>query len=356
MKFLEKIYIKELNSPDSDRVRLEDSKLSDGTIQLMISIDGNEFIPSSILSDDETLFSQSFNLWIEERKTQLIDKANEILALYDNATRFDKLKKAYKANTLSPFLGAGISIPSKYASWTAFLYKLRQESDVSEDTLITFLSQGKYEEAAQALYEDLGATLFNEHLENEYSSDREIFGAINYLPLLFTTSSILTTNFDNLLERIFAGKNQGFDSVKSGKYLDEILRQLAEGSRILIKLHGDCKQISDRVLTLDEYNLSYGKDDYLERFFNRVLFKGSLLFIGCSLTNDRTIHTMKKVVKNEGASVLPRHFAFLEEIKDEPLRKKRKRELASANIFPIWYLEGDHDESIEALFLKLLED
>ncbi|WP_243349592.1 SIR2 family protein [Parabacteroides sp. FAFU027] len=356
MKFLEKVYIKELNSPDSDRVSIKDTKLSDGTKQLMISIDGNDFLPSSILFDDETSYSQSFELWMQERKDILKDKANQILALYDNIERFNKLSKSLKANSIIPFLGAGISIPSNYASWTSFLYKLRYESEITEEDLNSLLIHGKYEEAAQILYEDLGDALFNEHLENEYSAEREICGSINYLPILFPDSSIITTNFDNNIERIYNDLGQGFNYIKSGKYLDETIRQMSSGSKFLIKLHGDCIQIADRVLTKIEYDMAYLNGDVLERFINRLLIKGSLLFVGCSLTNDRTIHTIKKIVKKEGAGSLPRNYAFLEEIKDNKMRSKRKRELASANIFPIWYPEGQHDESIEALFLKLLEE
>jgi hypothetical protein len=48
------------------------------------------------------------------------------------------------------------------------------------------------------------------------------------------------------------------------------------------------------------------------------------------------------------------HFAFAE-LKDGDDRVARRRTLASANIFPIWYPQGEHDTSIEALLLKLPE-
>ena len=57
----------------------------------------------------------------------------------------------------------------------------------------------------------------------------------------------------------------------------------------------------------------------------------------------------------EGAHTLPQHYAFLE-LKDGIDRVERKKALAKANIFPIWYPEGEHDESIEALLLALMEE
>jgi hypothetical protein len=43
------------------------------------------------------------------------------------------------------------------------------------------------------------------------------------------------------------------------------------------------------------------------------------------------------------------------ELKASDDRVTRKKHLAEANIFPIWYPEREHDESLEALFLKMLE-
>jgi hypothetical protein len=83
------------------------------------------------------------------------------------------------------------------------------------------------------------------------------------------------------------------------------------------------------------------------------MFGRSILFLGCGLCADRTIKTMKASVTKFGPENLPRHYAFLE-LKAADDRVARKKFLAGANIFPIWYEEGDHDEALEALFLKLL--
>lgn len=338
-EYLQKLYNEYLNS--------------DGEVL----IESYPFNRSSILSELEPeTYSQTFRDWENQRKDTLSIKANEILKLYDNEKRFAKLKKAIKSNGVIPFIGAGLSVPSDYPSWTAFLYRLIEESQISEEKLDAILQEGKYEEAAQKIYEDIDGELFNELLENEFSHEREVFGAVNYLPVLFQQHSILTTNFDNLLEKVFCEKDNGFDEVKSGKNLEEVLRKIASGSRILIKLHGDCMQVLDRVLTQEEYEKTYADGKVLVRFFNRIMYKGSMLFLGCSLSSDRTILTMKSIVKEEGADGLPRNYAFLEEIKDSDQRRIKIKDLAKANIFPIWYPEGDHDESLEALFIKLLED
>jgi hypothetical protein len=104
-----------------------------------------------------------------------------------------------------------------------------------------------------------------------------------------------------------------------------------------------------------EYDAAYADIGVVKNFFNKVMFGQSLLFLGCSLSVDRTINLMKEIVREYGAEALPRHYAILE-LKATDDRVARKKHLSEANIFPIWYEEGEHDESLEALFLKLMED
>jgi len=322
-----------------------------------VEIENSTFQRSQILCEIEPeTYDVSFEDWRLQRITDLKEKADNIIGLYDNSKRFEKLKKAFDSGNVTPFIGAGMSIPSSFPSWTSFLFQLCEESDVTEEQLEEMLALGKYDEAAQEIFDDLGNAIFNEHLENEFSIDKNIIGAINYLPTLFKKSSIITTNFDTLIEKTYVGKDNDFDEVKGGMYLDEVIRKITGGSRILIKLHGDCRQVTDRVLTLQEYEKAYAENGQLKKFFKRFMYNNTMLFLGCSLSNDRTLKTMKEIVEDEKGDSLPRHYAFIEEIKDEAKRKQKKKDLAKANIFPIWYIEEEHDESIEALFLKLMED
>lgn len=338
MDFLKKKYDVELNS--------------EGAVVIV----GSEFERSRILGELEpATYDMAFTDWLEQRQERLLEKADEIIAQYDNAPRFEQLKRTYKAGGTIPFVGAGTSIPCGYPGWTGFLFQICAESHVSEDDLRELLEKGEYEQAAQILHDDLGAALFNENLESVFSSEKEPAGAIHYLPLLYPGSSIITTNYDRLIEQAYKGVQQGFDVIRYGRSLAECVRLMAAGSRMLLKLHGECDQAEDRVLLKNEYDLAYADGAAVEIFFNRVLFGKSLLFIGCSLTVDRTIKAMMNVVHKYGSKTLPRHYTLLE-LKDSDDRVARKKALASANIFPIWYPEDDHEESIEALFLKLLED
>jgi hypothetical protein len=336
MEFLRSLYEEELNS--------------EGDVEIV----GLEFQRSRILTELEPdAFDATFEDWLVNRKLSLLDKANEILNLHDNRNRFEQLQRTYDNGRVMPFLGAGVSMPSGYPGWTQFLYEACKESHITEEELTNFLDSGLYEDAAQALHDDMSSAGFNELLESAFKSKKEIYGAIQYVPELFPASSIITTNFDDLIERVFKGGSRDFDQVRSGKSLNEVIRLMPMGNKLLVKLHGSCDLVAERVLLKSEYDAAYSDGNEVRNFFNRILFGQSLLFIGCSLSVDRTIQAMIEVVDEYKAETLPRHYAFLE-LKDIDDRVARKKELARANIFPIWYPEGDHDESVEALFTLML--
>ena len=64
-----------------------------------------------------------------------------------------------------------------------------------------------------------------------------------------------------------------------------------------------------------------------------------VLFLGCSLNQDRTVDILKRVAGNVRLS---RHYAVVQKPAAPADYQKRAMYLASRNIRPIWYSEGDH--------------
>jgi len=340
---------------ESLRSEFEEEINSEGEV----IIAGQPFLRANILRDlAPEAYDLAYDDWLDTRKAQLLEKADSILANYDNEQRFEQLALAFRSGGMMPFVGAGMSFSSGFPLWTIFLINLCDESHVTPDALSKLLVGGKYEEAAQLLHDDLGAGLFNENVQATFAREREPSGPVTYLPRMFPRSSILTTNFDQLIERVFElsdEDDQGIDRVIGGRNLDEVLRQIAGGTRLLVKLHGDCRQVADRVLLKVEYDAAYANEKSVKNFFDRVVFGKALLFLGCSLSADRTFSLMKQIVSENTPDTLPRHYAFLG-LRSDDDRVARKKHLAEANIFPIWYEAHDDDESIEALFTKLLDE
>lgn len=334
--------------------RLEDEFQEYLNDEGVIRIAGESFSRHEILQGlAPEPYEIAFSDWVSQRKDRLLETADEILSRYDNEDRFRQLQQVYRAASLRPFVGAGLSMSSGYPGWSAFLLRICGESHVESITLQSMLNEGKYEEAAQVLSDDIGANGFDEAVQATFGRERNPFGAVTILPQCFATGAVFTTNFDGVLEKTFnAEPSHGFDRVIAGSAIAEVPRHLAAGARILVKMHGDCQNVAGRVLTQQEYESFYGDDKVARDWFLRVIFGNSLLFLGCSLVSDRTIYWMSRIVEEHSKASLPRHYAFIE-LNERIDRIQRKKELAKANIFPIWYEQVDHDEAIEALLLKL---
>jgi len=320
----------------------------------VVSIAGYPFAPDLILKIDSTIYDEAFIEWLNQREEDSLARANKILGLYNNQSRFNRLKDAYKRGAVIPFIGAGMSIPSGYPGWTEFLWQLRNETRVSKDDLDKFLSQGQYEEAAQSLADDMPAGSFDEAIENAFGHEESLVGSIQLLPYIFN-SGVITTNFDDLIKRCYEVTESSFTETLLGADAIELPRYLGRNDKILVKLHGKANSNRNRVLTYSEYEEHYGNPPNLQNTIEAISTK-TLLFIGCSLVVDRTIQTLTQLVEEKGHDVATRHYAFLSIGEDEEERLERRDNLVKANIFPIWYpAYEDHDECIEALFQKLKE-
>ena len=223
-----------------------------------VVIEAASFTPQQILEFNNDTFEFAFNEWVETKKENYLQLANHILESYENKLRFQALQDIYKKKNIIPFIGAGLSIPSGYESWTELLRSMRKETNISEPYLEKLLTDGKYEEAAQCLCDAMPDGQFEECLSNRFDksiSYKDILGCVRYLPTCFDTS-IITTNFDDILKKCFDEANQSFDDFIYGVYASSI-RQSIQGKRVLIKLHGRATSLQERILTETEYRKHY---------------------------------------------------------------------------------------------------
>jgi hypothetical protein len=299
------------------------------------------------------VFDELFDEWFNERVENKCIDAKEILDNLDQHDRFSQLIELHKKGTIMPFVGAGLSMPSGYPGWTHFLRKQWFQTLLNESDLDEMLVNGRYEDAAQKLADAFNDALFCETIDHTFGCSREpLVGAAGILPYIFT-GSVVTTNFDNVIERCYHNADKPFSEKLSGKDSSAIRRLLAANERFILKLHGTAVTGNGRILTKSEYDLHYSGDNTLNKTIKALCDSKSLLFLGCSLTVDRTIAVIKDYVTEEGHDNLPKHYAFLEEPDTKEERIKRNGDLAACHIYPIWYPQYSHDESIEALLMKL---
>ncbi|CAG0983269.1 hypothetical protein MTYP_01878 [Methylophilaceae bacterium] len=320
-----------------------------------IHIRNKHWAPDEILEGllDPDAYNDLFLDWVQERKEELIESARTILDDFGLQDRFGKLKEVYARGAVIPFVGAGLSVPSGYPGWTAFLKQHIRETAIDSGEFDQMLNAGQYEEAAQRLADALGPA-FNEGVENAFGRSREIAGCVQMLPHVFD-SCVITTNFDDVAKRCFEAEGKPFSEELSGEFSQELPKKLAEGKRVLLKLHGTSMSPRSRILTASEYDKHYSEGNELQRAVEAICTR-TLLFIGCSLTVDRTLSAMKALVQANGHDNIARHYAFLPAPNSNDEKIARRDALIECNIYPIWYPAGTHDESIEALLMALMED
>lgn len=262
-----------------------------------------------------------------------------------------------------PFVGAGMSVPFRFPGWSDFLLKLAEEYNM-RPSLQERLNNGEYEDGAEDLVRKMGPKRFQDYVYDHFGPDRldgqELAGAVRWLPHI-CSGPVVTTNFDRVLERVFEGSGQSFESCVWGSKINQGKMAFREGRRCLLKLHGDVDDPDDRVLTKTEYEQHYGDLDAVDiskdlpRVLSVILGGWAFLFVGCSLETDRTLSILRQVAADDSRSA---HFAILMRPGGAAEFEARDRRLADNGIRPIWFPEGQFHliEQILQYLAELLQD
>jgi len=128
---------------------------------------------------------------------------------------------------------------------------------------------------------------------------------------------------------------------------------LGNDNHALLRLHGEADKPDGRVLTLEEYNAVYAQGHELKGMLAALMGIRSFLFLGCSLTADRTLSALAEIKAQAGIH-MPPHFAFLP-LPTPEQRLERRTFLERSGIHPIYYPSDDHEPYIEDLLISVLE-
>jgi hypothetical protein len=274
---------------------------------------------------------------------------NEILGDPQNFENLNSLREEIKRyNGIIPFVGAGLSVPLGFPGWTQFLRDEARKYEI-EDEMTSLLASAKHEKAADLLRDTLGMVVFENAIEREFGERRlpEYFSpdlAVRMLPRL-SSGPVVTTNFDRVLERAFEQESKPFAEVVLGPNSDFMTRALRTDRRSLLKMHGDVLDRKNRILTLKEYENSYGSEDAIDfekplpRLLKRLFENKPVLFLGCSLGPDRTLRVLQTVAQESNV----RHYALVDRPGDQRGFQLRGKFLADQGICPIWFPQGRYD-------------
>jgi hypothetical protein len=260
-----------------------------------------------------------------------------------------------------PFVGAGISMQFGCPGWSGFLRDISDRIG-KRARVDALLAEQDFEGAADFLVRTYGAGGFQGEIERCFgpavARDRELDGVFTLLPEL-TAGPIVTTNFDQLIERVFVARDTPLKVLRGGD-LDTASRSLGLLDRFLLKIHGDAEERTGRVLTRKEYDNAYGATGKsrgrevlaLPGLLHRLMVgQVPMLFLGCSLAKDRTLTILARAYKRSAESLT--HFAFVQTPKEASELPKRRLFLSKFGISPIWYPRDEH-ALIPAVLTELL--
>jgi hypothetical protein len=294
---------------------------------------------------DRNLYDQEARRFDQEEKARILSTDQ----FPRNLTRFEELKRSCQRGFVIPFVGAGMSKSAGCPEWKEYLLNLCVDASLDQDAMRARLeTNGDYEGVMNDLVVALGENSFNRDFERDFATPEAITGAVTLLPKLFDSSAI-TTNFDRVLEKVYENDAKAFVEKVTGRgRANAFFRAIPAGERYLLKLHGNLDNAAERVLNKAEYDAAYGNDGDvhfdcpLPKALRRLYTSYSFLFLGCSLSADRTIQTFMRVAQLEGQDNLPHHYALLACPADAKQKRGIDQRLADAHITPLWYPDGEH--------------
>lgn len=208
---------------------------------------------------------------------------------------FERIIEASNSNTLTFFVGAGVSALSGAPNWNQLINEIYTRLSLGEP-------QKKYswEECLsipQIFYCDLkrkykknADSRYYEFLNEQLNTDSLKTNQIHKEIFKFKPASVITTNFDNLLEIASIESCKIYKSIAN----DEEVPQIG-GDSFILKIHGDLKH-KNVVLKEDDY-LNYNANFKLIDALAKSIFStNTVVFIGYSL-NDYNINLIINWVK-----------------------------------------------------------
>lgn len=261
-----------------------------------------------------------------------------------NISRFEQLINRIQDGAVVPFVGAGISVEGGFPSWADHLRQQGRTAGIDEEHIENLLAHGHYEVVLEDIEHRRGRDVFTSEIRDVFSRTGSIPEAIWRISELFT-DTVITTNYDRLIEQAYdTGEKDVFQVINGMNALEKPIA----GRVSIIKLHGDIRDPQRCILSKNQYDEAYGPAELdLERQIPKLLSyhyqNSSLLFLGCSLNNDRTVEVFRAVKEAMKDVLLPQHFSIEQVPEDEDELRDRNEALARIGITPIWFEKGCFD-------------
>lgn len=312
----------------------------------------------AFFAGDREAYEQALRAYRTERRFEVLSREHFIETYGEedgthwfdrNEQRFNQLVECLAAQEVVPFIGAGISVGGGFPTWANHLRQQGRTAGIPPAQVEAWLAQGQYEQFIEHIERQHGRDTFAQEIRDVFGKRGSIQGITLLISELFT-DTLITTNYDRLLEQVFDTGEAPRVQVMNGVTAME----LPDPKKVaIIKIHGDFKDPAHCILSKAQYDQAYGVAELdlhrpVPKILSRYYRNNSLLFIGCSLRNDRTLQVFQATKASAGDVLFPQHFAIEQAPEALGALVARNGELSRLGITAIWYPKGQH-EKVEAV-------
>lgn len=265
-----------------------------------------------------------------------------------------ELTKELREENLAVFIGAGLSLPAGFVSWSELLEPIAEELNLDINREVDLVTLAQY-----YINENAGNRgRLNQLLIDEFCRDAEITDNHRILARL-PVNTYWTTNYDKLIENALtqAGK---IPDVKYTK--KQLVYTKPKRDAIVYKMHGDVDNPSEAVLIKDDYEKYHVERQQFMDALRGDLISKTFLFLGFSFTDPNLDYILSRV-RVAYSKDQRQHYCILREVNKEPHEdqaefeyRQRKQELFVQDLKRVGVkslLVGEYGEITD--FLQTLE-
>jgi len=276
-----------------------------------------------------------YQIFLEARR-EVRDK------LSSDPPRYSTLEQALLARECVLFVGAGLSSGAGLPDWNSLVQRL------SGDLGIEWQDRHNYLDLAQWYRERFGSERLAAVIRDTYTTTAYPTLA-HYLLMSLPVRHVITTNYDDLLERALIGLKR--HPVKVLHQQD--VARTGQDDVFVVKLHGDAAHPDEVILTRDDYDEFFHRRPAMALLLEGLLLNQTFFFVGYGLRDPNFRQIQSRIVRMLREAQRPAFATTFEASGDNGpylIEQWRNKQLALINIPGATLAEQQH------AFLQFLDN
>ncbi len=188
------------------------------------------------------------------------------------------------------FVGSGISKAARpeTPTWSALLEELKEQlpKRTEKKFISGLIKSGSLLDAAQAISDGLDQAVVNEFIREKFQIRPMVHNEIYKSILDLDLKTIITTNYDEFLEKNFEHFSGGIEAYNISKHTStDLLDRIRSPGRTIIKIHGCVSEPNKIVLDRTSYFKARQKNYGFFNILSSMFTVNTVLFIGYSMND-----------------------------------------------------------------------